>query len=327
MDKQVVISFKTVLFAILSILAMYVIYKLKAVIALLLVSTLLVISLEPLIAILMRITFFNKPLSRNVSVMLSYLLLVVILVVFLTIGWSPLFTQAQRLINSLSSIVQFYGFDKINNFRIDSLLPQAASVSGGLYNLVASILSNVAWVFSFFIISVYMSLDWINIKSRFVSGLPVKYRSVVQSTIKEIETNISHWLKGQFILMFVVGLTTYIGLVILGVDFPLALGLIAGMLEIVPMMGPILSAIVAAIVAFAQDPIKGIGVLILFTLIQQLENNILVPKIMQKVSGFSPLVVLLALLVGSNFFGVMGAILAVPITMIATIILKKIFND
>jgi len=106
----------------------------------------------------------------------------------------------------------------------------------------------------------------------------------------------------------------------------LALGLISGLLEIVPMVGPIISAVFAAIIALASNPIKAVGVVVLYIIVQQLENNVLVPKVMQKVSGFSPLVILTALLVGGEFFGVAGAVMAVPATMTLGIIIKKIFR-
>jgi len=142
----------------------------------------------------------------------------------------------------------------------------------------------------------------------------------------EVERNVGQWLKGQLLLMLVVGLASFIGLLLLDIRYPLALAMVAGLLEIVPMIGPVLSAVVAAIIGFSETPVKGVGVIALFLIIQQLENNLLVPKIMQKVSGFSPLIILLALLIGSEFFGVVGAIVAVPTTMIISIILKRVLG-
>ena len=126
--------------------------------------------------------------------------------------------------------------------------------------------------------------------------------------------------------MLVIGVASFIGLSILGVRYSVGLGLLSGIFEAIPNVGPVLSAIVAGLIGFTDSPIKGIGVVSLFVIIQQLENNLLVPKIMGKVSGFRPLVILLALLVGANFFGIIGAVCAVPVTMIASTILKKFFG-
>jgi predicted PurR-regulated permease PerM len=119
---------------------------------------------------------------------------------------------------------------------------------------------------------------------------------------------------------------SYIGLLIVGVQFPLALALLAGIFEIVPIIGPIISAVVAALVAVIDSPIKALLIVGVFSLIQQLEGNLLVPKVMQKVSGFSPIVILIALLIGSNLFGLIGAVVAVPVLMIGAIIVKTVLD-
>ncbi len=131
-----------------------------------------------------------------------------------------------------------------------------------------------------------------------------------------IELKLGGWLRGQIILMLIIGISTYIGLTLLGVEYALALAVIAGILEIVPIIGPILSAIPALIVAFTVSPIAGFGVIGLYILIQQLENHLVVPKVMQKAVGFNPLVTIIVLMIGGNLLGLMGAILAIPIAIV-----------
>jgi len=325
MDKEIIISFKTILFAFLLILAGYVFYRLGPIFGIFLVSTLIVISTEHLVNYIRSKTFLNKPVSRSLAVVISYLLLVIGLIAVLTVGLPPVLSQISNLFTVLSGF-----FRKINlsstvlDSSMDEIVKQLASVSGGVLSVTLSVFSNLVMVFSILIISIYMSLDWENLKERFLSFFPDKTRKGASDTLSEIEVSIGQWVKGQLLLMFIVGSVSTVGLIILDVDYPLALGLVSGLLEIVPMLGPIISAVLAAIVGFADAPIKGIGVVVLFFVIQQLENNILVPKIMQKVSGFSPLIILLALLVGSEFFGIIGAVLAIPTTMIGTIILRRV---
>ena len=95
----------------------------------------------------------------------------------------------------------------------------------------------------------------------------------------------------------------------------------------VPTFGPIISAIIAGVVALSDSPIKAVGVIALFIVIQQLENNILVPKIMQKVTGFSPLIILIALLVGGKLFGIIGTLISVPSIIIGAVILKRVLKS
>lgn len=326
MDKQVVISIKTILLTFLIGLAGYVFYRLSSIFGLLFVSLLIVISIEPLIQYLMKRRFMGAFLGRNLAVILSYLIIVIVFLGILTIGLPPVLGQFKKMVFILVDFLNGFningGFEKY----ISEFVTQISGVSGGVVSTTLSIFENVTTLFSLLVICIYMSLDWINMKAKFYSLFPKKLRDDAIETVGEVETNIGEWIKGQLFLMLVIGLVSFLGLFVLGVDYAIALGLISGLLEFVPMLGPVLSAVLAGVIGFSMSPVKGFGVIILFTLIQQLENNLLVPKVMQKVSGFSPLVILLALLIGSEFFGLVGALTAVPVTMIGSIILKRVLN-
>jgi len=318
-----VISIRTIIFTFLLILGGYIIYRLGPIIGILLVSLLIVFAVEPLIKYIMRGVILNRRISRGIAVIVVYVILLFLLAGVVSIGLPPFVVEAQRLLKSLISIIQAFQFGEGISINIPDILPEASKLSGGVLSATLSIFSNIATFFSIFIMSLYMSLDWVNLKMRFAGMFPDKYQEMVADTLDEIETSIGHWVKGEFILMFVVGFLSLIGLLALDVNYPFALALISGLLEVVPMLGPILSAVLAALIGFADEPIKGIGVVVMYTVIQQFENNILVPKVMQKVSGFSPLIILLALLIGSEFFGITGAILSVPSTMILMILLRR----
>lgn len=110
----------------------------------------------------------------------------------------------------------------------------------------------------------------------------------------------------------------------LRLDYVLPLEIIAGFLEIVPILGPILSAVPSVVVGFAVSPLVGLGVLGWFILLQQLENNLIVPNVMQKSVGFNPLITMVVILIGAKLLGMAGALLAVPITLVVAIIIKNI---
>jgi predicted PurR-regulated permease PerM len=324
MDKDIVISIKTILVTFLIALGVYVIYRLGPIIGLFAFALLIVFALEPFIKKLMQQTVMERKIPRSVAVIISYTALIAIVALIITIWLPPFLLEAQKLIKNLPKILS--GLDMGTSLDLSALLPQASTVSGGVVVATLSIFSNITTLFSLFVMSIYLSMDWPNLKRRFVALFPAKAEDSVLESIDEIEINLGHWLKGEAILMLVVGFACFIGLVLLDVDYPLALGLISGLLEIVPMVGPIISAVFAAIIALASNPVKAVGVVVLYIIVQQLENNVLVPKVMQKVSGFSPLVILIALLVGGEFFGIAGAIMAVPATMTLGIIIKKIFR-
>jgi predicted PurR-regulated permease PerM len=327
MDRQVVISVKTIFIGALMLLGIYVLYRLGNVIGILLLATLLVFALEPLVKKLTKITFLNKPISRGFAVIFSYTLLILVLIFIATVGIPPVISQLEKMLASLSSISSKINSGGYLTFSLSDFLPQASKFSSGVLSVTISVVSNFTTLVSLLILSLYLSMDWLNIKKQFVSLFPEDREDDVKDILNDIETNVGYWVKGELTLMLVVGLACFAGLQILDVKYPLALGIVSGALEIVPILGPVLSAVLAAIIAFADTPIKGLFVIALYIVIQQMENNILVPKIMQKVSGFSPLVILIALLIGSEFFGVIGAIIAVPTTVVAGVILKKVLRS
>jgi predicted PurR-regulated permease PerM len=326
MNKEVVISVKTILITLLMILGGYVLFRLRHVFGILLMATLIVFSLEPLIQRLTRQRVFNKKIGRGVAVLISYILLIAVIATFLTIGLPPVVIQSKKLFILLLNFLDQVDVSRNVSDALSQLYSQLVNLSGGVLSVTFSLLSSITSVVSLVILSIYMSLDLENLEEHLLSLFPENKRPEVEATITEIQSNISNWVKGEFILMVTIGVFCFIGLIVLDVKYPLALSLVAGLMEAVPVMGPIFSAVVASVVGFSDSPVKGLGVIVLFILIHQTENNLLVPKVMQKVSGFSPLIILIALLVGSEFFGIAGAVLAIPMTMIGAIFLKKILG-
>ncbi len=299
-------------------------YSVRSISAILVVALIIVISIEHPIGYFRKLTFFNKPMTRSAAVVLTYGITFAGLITLISLGLPEVFNQARKLLQGVEIVVSDLTLVASNESSSVSELVANLVDAYGVITAFVPVFSNVTAVFSLIIISIYMSLDWENIKKRFVALFPGKdQRSEVESTIDEIEVSVGHWVKGQMTLMLLVGGMSFIGLSVLGVDFAMALAVIAGLLEIVPIVGPIIALVVAAIVAFSTSKALAFAVIILFVLIQQLENNFLVPKVMHRVSGFSPLAILIAVLIGSSLFGVVGALTAVPIMMIGVIIIKR----
>lgn len=325
MNKQISISIKTILFTLFMILLGYIVYRLGDIFLLLLLSLLTVISIEPLVVWITKQKLFNNYISRPFAVVISYAFVIFILMAVFTIGIPPVIAQLRKLLLALSSYISEFDLNGGLENYVTELFKQINSLSAGLITTTLTIFQLITALLSLIVISIYLSLDWINIKNRLFEIVPNKYSKKTKEVFNEIENTIGIWIKGQVFLMISVGFISLLGLLILDIDYPLALALISGLLEFIPFIGPVVSAVLAGIVGFSISPIKGISVVILFSLIQQLENNLLVPKIMQRVSGFSPIVILLSILIGSEFFGVLGAIVAVPTMMIAYIFFKILY--
>ena len=138
-----------------------------------------------------------------------------------------------------------------------------------------------------------------------------------------VQRKLGRWLQGQIVLGLIVGILVYLGLSILGVPYALFLAILAGILELIPIAGPLIALVPAAALAFVHSPLLGLLTVFLYGAIQQVENHILVPKVIQRVVGLNPVIVILALLVGGNLAGVVGIILAVPVTTVVV----EIFRD
>lgn len=143
----------------------------------------------------------------------------------------------------------------------------------------------------------------------------------------KIEEKLGAWLRGQLFLSIIIGLVSYIGLLIFNIPYALPLALLAGVMEIIPVIGPIISAIPAVLIALTISPILALGVAAMYFVIQQLENHLIVPQVMKRAVGLNPLVVILAIAIGSRILGFAGALLAVPLAVVIQIIAAEIIAE
>jgi predicted PurR-regulated permease PerM len=148
-------------------------------------------------------------------------------------------------------------------------------------------------------------------------------REVISELIADMETKISSYLAGQGILCLVIGSMALVAYLLIGLPNALVLALVAGVLEAVPMIGPMLGAIPAALVALSIAPSKLIWVIVATVVIQQIENSLLVPRVMRKAVGINPFVSLLSLFAFSSLFGIAGALMAIPMAAIIQLLLDR----
>jgi predicted PurR-regulated permease PerM len=141
-----------------------------------------------------------------------------------------------------------------------------------------------------------------------------------------VEEKIGRWLVGQLALGFIIGVFYYVGLSLIGVKSALVLAVFGGFMEFIPYIGPILVGIPIIIIALSQSPLTAALALVIQIAIQQLENHVIVPKVMQKAVGLNPLVSIVALLVGAKLFGIVGMLLAIPVTTSISVVLTEIYR-
>jgi predicted PurR-regulated permease PerM len=174
-----------------------------------------------------------------------------------------------------------------------------------------------------FLLAFHWTLDGTQTIQSWLLLLPGDQRNSIGEMISAMETKVGSFLAGQGILCFSIGVMALIAYLIIGLPNALILALIAGVMEAVPMIGPFLGAIPAAFIALSISPTKLVWVILATVIIQQLENNLLVPRVMRKAVGVNPFVSLLAIFTFSSFFGVIGALVAIPLAAIVQILLDR----
>lgn len=188
------------------------------------------------------------------------------------------------------------------------MLASAGQVAGYVTSLAGVIFTTIMILALVF----YWTLEGPRIIQSFLLVLPQSQRESIGELISAMESKVGFYMVGQAILCAVIGIMALIAYRIIGLPNALVLALIAGVLEAVPMIGPLLGAVPAALVALSIAPDKLIWVIVATVVIQQVENSLLVPRIMKKAVGVNPFVTLLALFAFSTFFGLAGALMAIP---------------
>lgn len=213
------------------------------------------------------------------------------------------------------------------------IVKMQGSLMGSLSNVISKLYGFLTSAFRLVLIiifSFYFSVD----KERFIlrvkKAIPNKYREDISYLTGNIDTALQQFIRGRMLLAIFVGVLTMIYLLILRVDFAVIIGLITCVADIIPYIGPFLGCAPAVLFAFMDSPMKALWVLVLFVVVQWVENNILAPKLIGDSTGLNPLVILISIIIGGGIFGVWGMVISVPLTSIIFILVDFIkikYND
>lgn len=260
-------------------------------------------------------------LHRIFGVLIAYSLFVLVISIFLAFIFPPLLKEVSNLLYNIQLPLVFQ--DRLQNFEmnfssIKSLMDTLGTSIGAAFSVISSTFNSAFIAITTMVVAIYFSLD----KPKLIDDLAKFFNhgktEEIRKFFQEMDNQLGNWIRGEIILMIVIGLMTFIGLTILHVPYALPLAIIAGILEIVPNIGPVFSAIPAIIIAFMAFGWPGIvATSVLYLIVQQLENNLIVPKIMKVNVDINPLISILGILIGAQIFGVVGALLAVPIFIVA----------
>ena len=315
------ISAWTIVKIVLILAAFYALYMVRDVAALLFIVLILVATCSA------TVDKWAKKITRPGAV------IAVLLIILITIGaaiWliiPPLISQSVQLVQSIPDYLHRISF--VRNYlpdiksNLSNYSSQLGNISSSLISFTTGIFGGIVAIVSGLVMFVYLLLDTDGLKKTVLSLFPGSKRSVASDFFGKVSLKAGNWMRGQLLLGAIIGTIDLIGLLIIGVPYALTLAVMSAFMELIPTIGPVISGLLAALVALSLSPIKAIIVIAMYILVQQLENNLIVPKVMQKAVGLSPAIIIVAILIGAKLYGIIGIILSVPIAASFMVLLQE----
>ncbi len=334
-NQQINISLESVIKITAFFLTLYFCYLIKSIIFILFISVIVVLIMKPSVD-----WFEKKKISRVFGALIIYLTLIAFLAAVTVIVIPPLAKESAQLAVSLPNyldrmsdgLVSFKQIFESNNLTgsLENFINRASvyleEASINIFSSVVGLLGGVVYLIAVLVISFYLVVEKNGVERLVKQAAPPNLQNKALKIISKIEVKLSRWFLGQLALGFIIGLMSYIGLSILGVPYALVLAIIAGLFELIPYVGPWLSAIPAILIALTISPALAGAVLILYFIIQELENYFIVPKVMEKSVDIHPVITIMAMMIGGQLAGLVGVILAVPVAAMVMVVAEEAYR-
>ena len=315
------------------VLLLVLFWHIRNVLVLLVISGVLAAGIAPAVArvrVLFRL-YFHRRIARSTAVLLVYLPFFICTTLVLFFGLPMLLDQSRKLFTELPRLLDeriFIPLEKrmpVGDFR--AMIRPPAAPGGGqpvvtyVMGAATVIGSTIAALFVIF----YMLIDAERLKNLFLLAFPSKDRAAKKVLVRRMGRRMSAWLSAQLFLAGIIAATTFVVLLALRIPYALPLALLAGIGEMIPVVGPIIGALPALAVALFQSPWQFWALLVAVILIQQIENYVLVPRLMGDKLHVSPLGIFVAFLIGASLLGIIGAILAAPLAAATQLIIDEVY--
>lgn len=276
---------------------------------------------------------------RPLAVLLVYLCLVLILALLMWILLQPLIAQVTHLVNNFPSYMnrvsglltgleqRLSGSPQLKS-ALDSMRSSLTGLAGGVLTYAISLPQTAGTILLSIVLVAVMAFFWLTgieeLKPLCLSVFPEESRSLVFDMLIDMGIRLSGYVRGVGINMLVIGVLSGGADWLLGIPYPTLLGIVAGLMEIIPYFGPWISGGIAAIVALvAVSPIAAVEVIVAYILIQQIEGHVLIPYVMMRTVKINPLTVVIAVILGTELLGIIGGILALPVAAIVEVVLMR----
>jgi predicted PurR-regulated permease PerM len=326
---------RAVVMSIVGFTAAYALYLIREVLLMLYISGLLAIGLSPVVRRIERGQLLKRRvrLPRWLAILLLYLGFLSAVGLILAMILPPLVGQMTQLVQALPTYA-----DRLQAFLISHNLvkktwswsslfanlqtPSSVAITG-IFGALSGVLGVFGKVVTILLLPFYLLLESSKLRNSFLRLFNPDNRARADRIMRAVTVKVGAWLGGQLLLGGIIGLTATIGFWLIGVPYFYVLGLVAAVGEMIPVVGPILAAVPAIALAATVSPQAAL-ITALFCWGQQfVENNFLVPRIMERQVGVSPVTIIISLLVGSTLLGFLGAVLAVPTAAIVQVVVQE----
>jgi predicted PurR-regulated permease PerM len=310
--QRIEVSYKTIIFIAAFIALLAFIWTIRSILVILFICFLFMEAINPAVVSLEK---FKLP--RFVAILLIYVGIIALVSIAFA-GIIPIMIeQTTGLIRILPGVLDnLHPFGlSINSIDWASQLQFIETLPSNIAKTALSLFSNLFSLFIIFVITFYLLLERKNIHNYSFKIFGPNGREKTIKILELLEKRLGSWVSAEIILMTTIGLLSYLAYTLVGLNYTVPLAIIAGLLEAVPNIGPTIATVMAAIVGLAISPLTALLAIISGIVIQQLENNVIVPKVMKETIGLNPLITILAIAIGAKLAGIIGAVLAVPILL------------
>lgn len=316
---KIEISSKTILFAIAVILLLQLLWIVRELLFSFIIAFIIMSALGPAVSHLER---YKIPRGLTTLVIFAAIISSVVFV----FSWIvPIVAQeTTSLFKNLTDYIREVSRPLGGSTEQDFLTKYIPNITNNAVLITKNIFSSLIFLISTIFFSFYFLVEEHAIKKFLLHFFGTQEANAIASIFEKAEVRMRSWLWGELVLMIIIGLVTFVGLTLIGVPYATPLAIIAGILEAIPILGPTISAIPAIIIVSSQSYVYILAVIALYFIVQQLENQIVVPLVMKRAVGLNPIVTLAALIVGGKLAGFLGILLAIPVMLFLETVLVEV---
>jgi len=330
---KIMISARSLLLLIAMVLGIIFLNQTKDVFLLMFASFVIASALYPIV------DWMSKKMHRGIAVGIVYiaglLIFVVLSIPCLAVlieqtrdflkDFPKYWSHVQILLAKGENLIESTGYIPDYSQALNNISTFGKEIVSQSINLTTNIFVGIAMAFTLAFIVLFLLLDKQEVKKGFLLLFPLKYKEKAELITVTISKKVGGYVRGQLLLMFLVGVLTTASLALVGLEFAFLLGIIAAVLEIVPIVGPVLSAIPAIIIAFAKNPWFALYILGIYLVIQRIENSILAPLILGRFLELHPIIIILAVLIAAKTLGIFGVILSPAIAAAIYVLIQELY--